>query len=62
MFRNNELSISEACKIAEKYGYSFYDSLIISAALSSNCGILYSEDMTHNHLIEKKLRIINPFV
>ncbi|HVS94487.1 MAG TPA: PIN domain-containing protein [Mucilaginibacter sp.] len=62
VFKNNELTISEACKIAAKYKYSFYDSLIISAALLSNCNILYSEDMTHNHLLEGKLRIINPFV
>jgi len=47
--------------IKEKYNYSYWDSLIISAALKNNCNILYSEDMRHNILIEKKLRIINPF-
>lgn len=53
--------IVKATKIASKYGYSFYDSLIISAALSANCKILYSEDMHHTQIIEKKLSIINPF-
>lgn len=48
-------------KICIAYGYSFYDSMIIAAALESECAILYSEDLTHNQLIEKKLKIINPF-
>ena len=62
VFNNNEFVISEACRIAEKYKYSFYDSLIISAAFQANCTILYSEDMTHNHLLDGKLRILNPFI
>ena len=44
-----------------KYKYSYYDSLIIAAALESKCSILYSEDMQHNQIIENKLQIINPF-
>jgi len=33
----------------------------LSAALFSNCQIIYSEDMQHDLLIENKLKIINPF-
>ena len=44
-----------------KYKYSYYDSLIIAAALESKCTILYSEDMQHHQIIENKLQIINPF-
>ena len=44
-----------------KYKYSYYDSLIIAAALESKCTILYSEDMQHDQIIENKLKIINPF-
>ena len=47
--------------IRKKYQYSYYDSLIISAALLSKCSILYSEDMQHGQLIENTLTIINPF-
>lgn len=54
-------TIQYACKIAERYQYSFYDSLIISAALSCNCNILFSEDMQHNQLIDNRLKIVNPF-
>src|SRR2546423_4836726 len=35
-------------RIFVKYGYSFYDSMIIAAALESECSILYSEDLSHN--------------
>ena len=62
ILNNNEFVISDACRVADKYKYSFYDSLIISAALQANCNTLYSEDMTHNHLLDGSLRILNPFV
>ena len=51
-----------AIEVNIKYGYSYWDSLIIATALQSNCSILFSEDMQHSQLIENKLRIINPFV
>ncbi len=47
--------------IREKYRYSYYDSLVISAALYANCTVLYSEDMQHGQIIENKLKIVNPF-
>ena len=52
----------QASHLREKYFLSYYDSIIVSTALISNCSILYSEDMQHNILIENKLRIINPFI
>ena len=58
---NSPDSIVNACKIASRYKYSFYDSLIISSALKANCKTLFTEDLQHNQLIENKLRIINPF-
>lgn len=54
-------SITLAYYIAGTYNYSYYDSLIISSALDNNCNILYSEDMQHNQIVEKRLRIVNPF-
>lgn len=48
--------------IAERYGFSFYDSLIVGAALLANCSSLYSEDMQHNQKIEKSIVITNPFL
>jgi len=50
----------EALRIAEKYRMSWYDSLIVAAALEGKCGKLYSEDFQHGRKIEE-LRIENPF-
>jgi predicted nucleic acid-binding protein len=55
-------TVLKACDIARKYKYSYYDSLIIVAALEAGCNTLYTEDMQHNQLIENKLKIVNPFI
>jgi predicted nucleic acid-binding protein len=47
--------------IQSRYQYSFYDSLIISAALEAGCKTLYSEDMQHGQRIEQ-VTIKNPFL
>jgi len=47
--------------IHERYEYSFYDSLIITAAISSKCQVLLSEDMQDGQIIDGKLKIVNPF-
>ena len=49
-------------KLYFKYKTSYYDSLILAAALESNCSILYSEDLQHGQVIENSLKIVNPFV
>ncbi len=48
-------------EISERWKYSFYDSMIITAAIQTNCSILYSEDMQHDHNIQS-LTIVNPFL
>ncbi len=50
------------CRLREKYSLSYYDSLIVSSALSSQSNTLYSEDMQHQLLIDNQLTIINPFI
>ena len=50
-----------ALDVQARYGYGFYDSLIIAAALEAGCTRLYSEDMQHGQRIEG-LTIENPFV
>jgi predicted nucleic acid-binding protein len=51
----------QACQIAGKYGFSLYDSLIVAAALESNCSVLYSEDLQDGQAIEGKLTVKNQF-
>lgn len=47
--------------IAERYGLSVYDAMIVAAALLGGCETLYSEDMQDGLLIDRQLRIRNPF-
>jgi len=61
VYANHQQTILKACDIAARYHFSFYDSLIISAALENDCNTLYSEDLQHNQIIEDGLTIINPF-
>jgi predicted nucleic acid-binding protein len=42
--------------------YSFYDCLVLAAALQADSDVLYSEDLQHNQLVGGTLRIINPFL
>ncbi len=42
--------------LAERWGYSFYDSLVIAAALEGGCKILYSEDLQHQQTIQNRNR------
>jgi predicted nucleic acid-binding protein len=58
---NTEDTVLQACQIAGRYGFSFFDSLIVAAALGSSCTILYSEDLQDGQVIEGKLTIRNPF-
>ncbi|MGH9503748.1 MAG: PIN domain-containing protein [Terriglobales bacterium] len=51
----------EAMRIAEKYHLSWYDCIIVAAALQGECGVLYSEDFQHVQKIDH-LRIENPFL
>jgi len=51
-----------ALVVAEKYGYSIYDSLIIAAALESGCQTLYSEDLQTGQVVSRQLTIKNPFL
>jgi predicted nucleic acid-binding protein len=54
-------TIKKSLALNERYGYSYYDCLIIASALEANCNILYSEDMQHGQVIENTLKIVNPF-
>jgi predicted nucleic acid-binding protein len=54
-------TVRSAWKLQARYRFSYYDSLIISAALAAGCSTLYSEDMQHGQVIEGRLTIIDPF-
>ena len=47
--------------IAERYGFSVYDSMIVAAALGADCRVLWTEDLQHGQRIEARLIVNNPF-
>lgn len=54
-------TIDRAITLKDRYGYSYYDSLMLASALESGCEILFSEDMSGGQIIEGQLKIVNPF-
>lgn len=51
----------KALHLKERYQFSFYDSLIVAAAVLSGCDTLYTEDLQDGQTIEM-VRIVNPFL
>lgn len=47
-------------RLHAQFGFSFYDSLIVAAALEAGCRRLYSEDLHHGQRVDQ-LTIHNPF-
>jgi len=50
-----------ASQLRQEYTLSYWDSIIIAAALASDVKTLYSEDMQHGLVIRESLQIANPF-
>ena len=57
----DESNVQFALDIREKYGYSYYDSLIIVSALDGGCDYLLTEDLSDGQKIEDTLTIKNIF-
>src|SRR5579863_4458076 len=47
--------------LAERYGFSIYDAMIVASALNAGCNTLWSEDMQREMTLNEGLRIVNPF-
>ncbi|MBY0577794.1 MAG: PIN domain-containing protein [Burkholderiales bacterium] len=45
-------TMRRALDISGKYGFSWYDSLIVASALGAGCDTIYTEDMHHGQILE----------
>lgn len=54
-------TIKNALNIKARYGFSFWDSLIVAAAEGEGCKTLYTEDLGAGQVIGEGLTIKNPF-
>lgn len=57
----DEQTHDDAIRLAERHRLSFYDALIVAAALDAGCDVLYTEDMHPGLVIDGRLTVINPF-
>ena len=57
---NQEIMLKSS-ELRKQYNFSFWDSLIVACALHINLKRLYSENMQNGLVVEKTLKIINPF-
>ena len=51
----------DGLRLAARYALSFYDALMIAAALGGGARTLYSEDMHDGLVVDDTLRIVDPF-
>ncbi len=58
--QSSQALYSEALRLKDRHRLSWYDSLIVAAALEARCSVLYSEDLQHGQRFGD-LRIENPF-
>ncbi len=49
-------------QLVERYQMSMYDAMIAASALAAGCKTLVSEDFQDGQIIERVLRVHNPFV
>jgi len=56
-----ESVLDEAIALNARYGFSYYDCLMLASALESGCSVIYTEDMKHGQVINGTLKIVNPF-
>lgn len=57
----DEKIIKRALAIHKRYGYSYFDCLMLASALSAECKYFLSEDMANRQIIEGQLTILNIF-
>jgi predicted nucleic acid-binding protein len=60
LVRLSETLLENAIAIKGRFGFHWYDSLIVSAALQAKCNVLYTEDLQDGQSIEG-LQVVNPF-
>ncbi len=48
--------------VCERYKFSLYDSMMVASALIAGAKVLYSEDLQHGQVLDRQLRVVNPFL
>ncbi|VVC57263.1 hypothetical protein RHAL1_P00009 (plasmid) [Beijerinckiaceae bacterium RH AL1] len=51
----------DGLRLAERYGFSLFDALMIASALRLDCGTFWSEDMQDGMIVDERMTIHDPF-
>jgi len=54
-----KLNIEQALEIHERYGYRYFDCLMLVSALNFDCKYIITEDMSDGQIIDNRLTIVN---
>jgi len=54
-------TVESAWSVESRFGFSYWDALIVAAAQAQRCAYLLSEDLQHGQQIDS-VQIINPFL
>ena len=58
---SSQTLFAEALRLSDRYRLSWYDALIVAAAIEGQCSLLYSEDLQHGQRFGN-LQVENPFL
>lgn len=58
--RMDERLFASAWAVQDRFGFSWWDALIVAAAKAADCSVLLSEDLQHDQDLDG-LRVIDPF-
>ena len=54
--------VEKAMEVEAQGQISYWDALIVAAALLSGCDTLYTEDLEHGRTFDGQLAVVNPFI
>jgi len=54
-------TVKKALGLRERYGFHYYDALVVASALEYGCIYLFSEDMSDGQVVDGCLEIVNIF-
>lgn len=59
-WQNDQATVETAWAIETRYGFGYWDALVIASAQQQGCRYLISEDMQHGQQVDS-VQILNPF-
>lgn len=57
----DQATVETAWAVERRFGFNYWDALMLASAQHQGCALLLSEDMQHDQQVDG-VRIVNPFV